>query len=78
MLLIKTPRKKDLQKIITALLAKEISREEVLSWQRGVEASCGWKIPIDRLEGYWYWYFYSLMYAETPFPDGFSGISGRP
>lgn len=69
MLLIKTPRKKDLQKIITALLAKEISREEVLSWQRGVVSSCGWVIPIGRLEGYWY--FYSLMYIEAPFPGGY-------
>jgi len=44
MLLIKTPRKKDLQKIITALLTGEISREEVLSWQKGVVSSCGWDI----------------------------------
>ena len=69
MLLIKTPRKKDLQKIITALLAKEISREEVLSWQRGVMSSCGWEVPIGRLEGYWY--LYSLMYIEASFPGGY-------
>ena len=69
MLLIKTPRKKDLQKIIRALLADEISREEVLSWQRGVVSSCGWKIPIGKLHGYWY--LYSLMYIEAPFPGGY-------
>lgn len=69
MLLIKTPRKNDLHKIITALLAKEISREEVLSWQRGVVSSCGWEIPIGKLEGYWY--LYSLMYIEALFPGGY-------
>ena len=69
MLLIKTPRKKDLQKIIRALLADEISREEVLSWQRGVVSSYGWKIPIGKLQGYWY--LYSLMYIEAPFPGGY-------
>lgn len=69
MLLIKTPSKKDLHKIITALLTKEISREEVLSWQRGVVSSCGWDVPIGRLEGYWY--LYSLMYIEVPFPGGY-------
>ena len=66
MLLIKSPRKNDLQKIIRALLADEISREEVLSWQRGVVSSYGWKIPIGKLQGYWY--LYSLMYIEAPFP----------
>ena len=69
MLLIKTPRKKDLQKIIRGLLADEISREEVLSWQRGVVSSYGWKIPIGKLQGYWY--LYSLMYIEAPFPGGY-------
>ena len=69
MLLIKSPRKKDLQKIIRALLADEISREEVLSWQRGVVSSYGWKIPIGKLQGYWY--LYSLMYIEAPFPGGY-------
>ena len=69
MLLIKTPRKKDLQKIITALLTGEISREEVLSWQKGVVSSCGWDIPIGKLDGYWY--LYSLRYIEAPFPGGY-------
>ena len=69
MLLIKTPRKKDLQKIIRGLLADEISREEILSWQRGVVSSYGWKIPIGKLQGYWY--LYSLMYIEAPFPGGY-------
>ena len=69
MLLIKTPRKKDLQKIIRTLLADEISREEVLSWQKGVVSSYGWKIPIGKSQGYWY--LYSLMYIEAPFPGGY-------
>ena len=69
MLLIKMPRQKDLQKIIRALLANEISREEVLSWQRGVVSSCGWEIPIGKLQGYWY--LYSLMYIAVRFPGGY-------
>jgi len=69
MLLIKKPRKKDLQKIIRALLVDDISREEALGWQRGVVSSSGWEIPIGKLQGYWY--FYSLMYIEVPFPGGY-------
>jgi hypothetical protein len=33
------PRQKDLLKIIRALLENEISREEALSWQKGVVSS---------------------------------------
>jgi len=62
------PRQKDLQKIIRALLENEISREEVLSWQKGVVSSCGWEIPIGNLQGYWY--RYSLMYIEARFFGG--------
>ena len=69
MLLIKRPRQKDLRKVIRGLLNNEISREEVLSWQKGVVSSYGWEIPIGKLHGYWY--FYSLMYIQVPFPGGY-------
>ena len=69
MLLIKRPRQKDLRKVIRGLLNNEISREEVLSWQKGVVSSYGWEIPIGKLHGYWY--FYSLTHIQVPFPGGY-------
>lgn len=69
MLLIKRPRQRDLRKVVRALLNNEISREEVLSWQKGVVSSYGWEISIGKLHGYWY--FYSLTYIQAPFPGGY-------
>ena len=66
MLLVKPPNSTDLVNIIDGLLAGELSRVEVLSWQQAVFASCAWNVPIDVIDGYWY--FYSMMYAATPYP----------
>jgi hypothetical protein len=69
MLLISTPDKNQLRQILSDLLVGKITREAVLSWQKGVVAQAAWDVPIPELEGYWY--FYSLMFVTVPFPDDY-------
>ena len=48
-----------LSNVVRRLLAGDISRNEVHSWQEAVFAEYGWDIPISVREGFWY--FFSLM-----------------
>lgn len=67
MLLVKPPAAGDLLKIVVNIRSGALGRDEVSSWQKAVFEKCEWEVPIPVADGYWY--FYSLMYIATPYPD---------
>lgn len=69
MLLVEAPDHCRLLRIVEDLLAGNISREEVASWQKAVFAQYQWDIPVNEEDGYWY--FYGLAFVDLPFPGGF-------
>ncbi|MFT7221864.1 MAG: hypothetical protein ACI8Z1_003487 [Candidatus Azotimanducaceae bacterium] len=68
MLLVSSPTKQDLIRILNGLQKGSISREEAVTWQKAVFAEYGWQVSINDQDGYWY--FYSLAFANLEFPDG--------
>lgn len=69
MLLVAQPDAEGLLKIISDLFEEKISREEVVAWQRAVQAQSGWDISIPQTKGYWY--FYSLALATLTMGDSY-------
>ena len=70
MLLVKPPTRDVLLEVIGQLLNGALSREAVLSWQKGVVGEYGHNVDLTPAQGYWY--FQSLVFLDVPIvgPDG--------
>lgn len=69
MLLVRPPTRDDISRVVQNLFDGRLTRAEIVTWQKAVVAECGWQIPANEAEGYWY--FYSLEFVDLRFPGGY-------